>query len=198
MIGNAVATLTRIAAGVSVRGAIPGEDGRQRIYFANHSSHLDFLVLWSSLPASLRRTTRPVAAADYWRTGPLRRCAAGWFSPVLIERHRPNGSSNPLGVMLTALEGRDSLILFPEGTRARDGAVAPFRGGLYHLARRRPDVEFVPVYLANLDHLLPKGEWLPVPLACSVSFGPSIRLLEGEPRALFLERARAAVLSLME
>jgi 1-acyl-sn-glycerol-3-phosphate acyltransferase len=184
--------------GARVRWAGCHPNSRRRIYFANHSSHLDFVVLWSALPAHVRRHTRPVAAADYWQSGRVRRFMAGQFNAVLIERHRVSRCADPIEVMLAAMGDAGSLILFPEGTRALDGSVGRFRGGLYRLARRRPDAELVPVYLGNLDRVLPKGEWLPAPLICSVSFGPPLRLADGETCAAFLERARAAVLSLRE
>ena len=55
-------------------------DTCQRVYFANHTSHLDALVLWSSLPKQLRTLTRPVAAKDYWNKGIVRRYIADTFN----------------------------------------------------------------------------------------------------------------------
>jgi 1-acyl-sn-glycerol-3-phosphate acyltransferase len=98
--------------------------------------------------------------------------------------------------MAGALAAGDSLILFPEGTRGREGEVARFRSGLYRLARLRPDVELVPVLIDGLGRVLPKGASLPVPLPSTVTFGPPLRLLPGETHGAFLERARTAVLVL--
>lgn len=58
----------------------------QRIYFANHSSHLDTIVIWSALPRSLRPLTRPVAARDYWQSGIRRRIAVDELNVVLVDR----------------------------------------------------------------------------------------------------------------
>jgi 1-acyl-sn-glycerol-3-phosphate acyltransferase len=167
------------------------------IFFANHSSHLDFVVIWSALPAALRRRTRPVAGRDYWTAGALRRWIGGtFFAAVLIERQKVTVSTNPLQPMLQVLDAGGSLIVFPEGTRSRDGSLGEFKGGLYHLARERPAVPLVPVALENLNRILPKGEGLPVPVIARIATGAPVALLPGETKAAFLTRARAAVASL--
>jgi hypothetical protein len=76
--------------------------------------------------------------------------------------------------------------------------VAEFKSGLYHLAKRRPDVELIPAYLENLNRILPKGEFLPAPLVSTLTFGSPIRVAEGESKHEFLERARNAVVSLRQ
>lgn len=172
---------------------------RQRIYFANHTSHLDALVLWAVLPPPVRALTRPVAARDYWTAGRLRRrIAEDVFHAVLIERRKPTAQDNPLEDMLNALGDNHSLIVFPEGSRGAGPEPAAFKGGLFHLAKRRPDVELVPVFMDNLNRILPKGEVLPVPLLGSVSFGAPIKLEPQEEKVAFLNRARESVLSLRE
>jgi 1-acyl-sn-glycerol-3-phosphate acyltransferase len=170
---------------------------RQRVYFANHTSNLDALVIWSALPPEVRALTRPVAARDYWIKSKLRRYLANnIFNAVLIERKKPTAHDNPLKDMLKALGDRHSLIIFPEGGRQTGTEIAPFKGGLFHLAKDRPDVEFVPVLLENLNRILPKGEFLPVPLMGSLSFGGPIKLEAGEDKNAFLERAQNAVKAL--
>lgn len=167
------------------------------VCFANHSSHLDFATIWAALPAGRRNSARPVAGRDYWQASPLRRwLAMRAFRAVLIERAHVTVASNPLKLMIEALDQGDSLIVFPEGTRSPDGKVKDFKGGLYHLARARPAVPLVPVYLQNLNRILPKGDFLPVPLLASLSVGKELRLVEGEDRSAFLSRARDAVINL--
>jgi 1-acyl-sn-glycerol-3-phosphate acyltransferase len=169
----------------------------QRLYYANHSSHGDFVLLWASLPAELRRSTRPVAGADYWLTSGLRRYLIRQvFNAVLVDRQRTTPDSNPLQPMLDALDRGDSLILFPEGTRNLEEGLLPFKSGLYHLAQARPEVELVPVWIANLNRVMPKGRALPLPLLCTLSFGAPLEHLEEEGKAAFLERARNALLAL--
>lgn len=170
----------------------------QRLYYANHSSHGDFVLLWASLPGDMRKRTRPVAGADYWRKPGLRSFLINRvFNGVLIDRDRKDPASNPLQPMLDALDGGDSLILFPEGTRnLGDEALLPFKSGLYHLAQARPGIELVPVWIANLNRVMPKGRALPLPLLCTLSFGAALQPIEGEGKDAFLERARDALLAL--
>ena len=168
----------------------------QRVYFGNHTSHLDALVLWAALSPDARARTRPVAAKDYWNAGPVRRrVAAGALRAVLIDRHHVCAHArNPIAPLLEALaDGQDSLILFPEGTRGPGPEAGPFKGGLFHLARHRPDVTLVPVFLENMNRILPKGSLLPVPLLGGISFGAPVRLESGEDKVTFLGRAREAV-----
>ena len=166
----------------------------QRIYFANHSSHLDTLVLWAALPPGLRARTRPVAAEDYWGGGPLRRhLARSTLDAVLIRRGAGVEAMAPLRA---ALRDGGSLIVFPEGTRSPALMPSAFRSGLFHLAREFPGVELVPVYLDNLHRAWPKGTLLPVPVSTAVLFGAPIELAPGEPKGTFLERAREAVCAL--
>lgn len=169
----------------------------QRLYYANHSSHGDFVLLWASLPPELRKRTRPVAGADYWQKPGVRSFLINnVFNGVLVDRERKEGA-NPLQAMLDTLDGGDSLIIFPEGTRnLGDEPLLPFKSGLYHLAQARPDVELVPVWIANLNRVMPKGRALPLPLLCTLSFGAALERIEGESKDAFLERARNALLAL--
>ena len=169
----------------------------QRIYFANHSSHGDFVLLWASLPPALRKMTRPVAGADYWQTTPLRRYIINRvFNGVLVDRERKEPTDNPLLPILDALANGDSLIIFPEGTRNLEEGLLPFKSGIYHLAKAYPEVELVPVWIANLNRVMPKGRFLPLPLLCTTSFGAPLQLQDGEDKALFLARSRDALLAL--
>lgn len=168
---------------------------RSRIYFANHASHLDTLVILAALPADVLDAVHPVAARDYWgRTRASRFIAEKCLGAVLVDRV-PRAAKDPLRPLAEMLEAGQSLILFPEGTRG-DGDIDQFKGGLYHLARRFPDVEIVPVYLENLHRILPKGSILLVPLICKLRLGAPLKLIDGEARPAFLDRARAALIAL--
>ena len=197
MIAGMIATVARWLTGARAHWRGCGPDSRLRIYFANHTSNLDFVLLWSALPRALRLHTRPVAARDYWRGGMIREFLARQvFNAVLIERHRVTRENNPLRPMLDALGAGESLIIFPEGTRHPDGQIDEFKPGLYHLAKTCPEVEFVPVFIENLNRVLPKGEILPVPILCSVNFGTPLALAPRETKGDFLARARTALVSL--
>jgi 1-acyl-sn-glycerol-3-phosphate acyltransferase len=170
----------------------------QRVYFANHASNGDFILIWAVLPPRMRRMTRPVAGSDYWLSSPLRRfIGRDVFDAVLIERRAELRTEDPVAQMAAALEAGQSLILFPEGTRnTTEAALLPFKSGLYHLARARPGVDLVPVWIENLNRVMPKGEIVPVPLLCTVTFGAALLVDEGEDKAAFLDRAHAALLAL--
>ena len=191
-----MALLIRLVSGANASwvGCEPDPD-RLRVYFANHGSHLDFAALWSALPAASRENTRPVAARDYWGRTRFTRAIMRTFNGVLIPREGISRADNPVEKMARVMREGHSLILFPEGTRSRDGRMGEFKPGLYHLAAKVPEAEFVPVYLQNLNRILPKGHLLPIPLMSSVVFGPPIRLGEREPE--FLRRAKQSVIGLM-
>jgi 1-acyl-sn-glycerol-3-phosphate acyltransferase len=198
--------LCRLVTGAQPRWLCDPRSLAPRIYFANHCSHLDTVVVWSTLPEALRERTRPVAARDYWGHGRLRRWVADRvFDALLIDRKSAEGAETverqrreTLEAMTSVLDSERSLILYPEGTRGSGEAVQPFRAGLYHLARARPDVPLVPVYLGNLARILPKGATLPVPMQGQVVFGPELQIAIGEDKQAFLERCRNAVLELAE
>ncbi len=171
---------------------------RQRVYFANHSSNGDFVLIWTVLPAHLRQRTRPVAALDYWLTSRLRSFVGrDVFNAVLIDRRPEARTEDPVAQMAASLDDGASLILFPEGKRnLAEEPLLPFKSGLYHLAKARPLVDLVPVWIANLNKVMPKGEIIPVPLICTVTFGPPLHLEPAEAKEDFLARATAALLAL--
>ncbi len=194
-LATAVAGAVRGAVGLTVRWTAGEPDLRPRVYFANHTSHLDALVLWSALPGRVRALARPVAARDYWDRGPWRSLSVGLFDAVLIERDNPDAAARrrQLERLMTAMGEGHSLIVFPEGTRRSGPGVGPFKSGLFHLALMKPGLELWPAYIENAGRILPKGELLPVPMLCSVSFGGPLGLADAEPKEAFLERARAAL-----
>lgn len=189
-----LAALARLLSGASVRWVDSQPDTNQRIYFANHTSHLDALVIWSSLPRHVRSVTRPVAARDYWDRGPIRRYLAGQvFDALLIDRTKIKVHQSPVDMMIRAMGDKHSLIVFPEGTRSATGEIEEFKSGLYYLAKKRPDLELIPVHIDNLNRVLPRGEVLPVPMLSCITFGPPVWLEANESKVEFLERARDAV-----
>ncbi|WFB34675.1 lysophospholipid acyltransferase family protein [Kiritimatiellota bacterium B12222] len=178
-------------------GASAPDPDKVQVYFANHSSHLDAVLIWSVLPPDLRSKTRPVAARDYWKKYGFRRyLSQKVFRAVLIERTHCTKENHPVKQLCEVLEGGDSLIFFPEGSRGKGEEIGVFKSGLHHLVTRFPDAEYIPVYLENLNRVLPKGEVLPVPLICTLTFGDPLPLIPNEGRSEFLQRAREAVLTL--
>jgi 1-acyl-sn-glycerol-3-phosphate acyltransferase len=188
--------IVKLLVGAYPRWAGCTRENVQRIYFANHSSHIDTLAVWAALPFKLRRQTRPVAAKDYWGKGLRKYIATKSLRAVLIDRARQDPRVNPLEPMMDALRSGDSLIIFPEGTRNSEVNLKPFKSGLFHLAVQFPDVQLVPVYLENLSRSMPKGAVLPIPMTCVVNFGTPIARRVDETKEAFLNRAREAVVNL--
>jgi 1-acyl-sn-glycerol-3-phosphate acyltransferase len=168
------------------------------VYFANHSSHGDFILIWTVLPPRLRRRTRPVAGADYWLKSRLNAfIGRDVFDAVLIQRDRQARTADPIAQMTDAIDAGSSLILFPEGTRnLTEAPLQPFKSGLFHLAKARPQIDLVPVWINNLNRVMPKGEIVPIPLICTVTFGEALRIGADEDKAAFLARTEAALLAL--
>ena len=194
-----IVLLAKLFSGFTVRWVDCAPDTCQRIYFANHTSHLDAVVLWSALPRELRELTRPVAAKDYWDSSRFRRHMARSFNAMLVDRKEIKVHRSPVQIILEQMGDQHSIILFPEGGRSKsDECMGPFKSGLYHLAKKRPELELVPVYIDNVNRILPRGEILPVPLLSHITIGGPIFLEQGEPKMEFLVRARQAVARLRE
>ena len=85
--GMAVIGFARFVTAVRGNWRDCAPDPRPRVYFANHNSHGDFVLIWTVLPRTLRYLTRPVAGADYWTVSALRR----GFRPRTAVAKRPVG-----------------------------------------------------------------------------------------------------------
>jgi 1-acyl-sn-glycerol-3-phosphate acyltransferase len=190
---DALLALVRVIVGASVlaRQAPPAHT----VIFSNHTSHLDTLVLLAALPHAQRNRTRPVAAADYWNAGTIRRYMARRILNVVMV-DRAAGGAAALVPLEQALDEGWSLIVFPEGTRRQEPLPGPFKTGLFHLTKTRPTLALTPAYLENMYRVMPKGAPLPLPLLCRVRLGESMRNDAGEDKDAFLTRAHAAVCEL--
>ena len=190
--------LIRVLTGSQARWVGCPPKAEQRIYFANHQSHADLLLIWAALPRDLRALTRPIAARDYWTKTALREwITTRVFNAIYVSRER-TATEDPLEPLVEALGHGDSVILFPEGTRGHAEEPQIFKAGLFNLAVRFPAVVLVPTWINNVQRVMPKGEVVPVPVLCSVTFGVPLRLDVGEERRAFLDRARAAVMALRD
>jgi 1-acyl-sn-glycerol-3-phosphate acyltransferase len=273
--------IVRLLTGAQARWYGCPPKAEQRIYFANHQSHADLVMIWAALPEELRSITRPIAARDYWANTPVKRwITTEVFNAVYVERAATTApapaasvevpppvaaepappaeriepsmepllpmslpfadtsaevlreaqgqldlpapppppppspapppaapepeaapaapAADPLAPLIEALRSGDSIIIFPEGTRGHTGEPQKFKSGLYALATMFPEVVLVPAWIDNVQRVMPKGEIVPVPILCSVTFGAPIRVEEGEERRPFLDRARAAVIALRD
>jgi len=197
--------LVRLLTGAQARWYGCPPKAERRIYFANHQSHADLVMIWAALPQELRSITRPIAARDYWTRTPFRQwLTSAVFNAVYVDRSRAAPAADgtpepdPLEPLVQALTSGDSIILFPEGTRGHAEEPQPFKAGLYNLALRFPEVVLVPAWIDNVQRVMPKGEVVPVPILCSVTFGAPIQVQAGEERRPFLDRARQAVIALRD
>lgn len=194
VLGYILAFVARLITGAQGHWKGSPPKAEQRIYFANHQSHLDWVLIWATLPADLRARTRPIAAKDYWTKTPFRHwLTREVFHAVYVDRDR-SGGGDPLEPLVAALERGDSLVIFPEGTRGFAPLPQTFKSGLYHLASQFPGVQLIPAWIDNVQRVMPKGEVVPVPVLCTVTFGAPCPLLPDEPKANFLARAREAVI----
>ena len=226
IVSSVLVSICRFLTGIRAKQTSPIADNTPCIYYANHSSHLDGLVIWSCLAPNIRPYVHPVAADDYWNKNRLRRyLSRRIFRAVLIPRHATKmafsessidnseqveltkeqpisndaavgtqNKVNALELMQEILDQGESLIIFPEGTRGNGESIQEFKAGLWHLSRKNPNVQLVPIYLENLNRVLPKGSRLVVPVICSAIFGAPIEsTTEEESKQEFLVRAKSAL-----
>ena len=194
--GLLLAGITRLITGAQGHWKGCPPKAEQRIYFANHQSHLDWVLIWAALPRELRASTRPIAARDYWTAGRFKHwITREVFNAVYVSRTRTD-DQDPLEPLAEALRRGDSLVMFPEGTRSNKGEPQAFKSGLYHLAGQFPQVQLVPAWIDNVQRVMPKGEVVPVPVLCTVTFGAPVMPMPGEDKRDFLARARQAVVDL--
>ena len=195
LMGLLLAFIARLITGAQGHWKGCPPKAEQRIYFANHQSHLDWVLIWAALPHELRARTRPIAARDYWTSSPFKQwLTTAVFNAVYVSRTRVD-EQDPLEPLVDALHKGDSLVIFPEGTRSNQEEPKPFKSGLFHLAEQFPGVQLIPAWIDNVQRVMPKGEVVPVPILCTVTFGTPLQLQPGEDKRAFLERARAAVLA---
>ncbi|NWL79652.1 1-acyl-sn-glycerol-3-phosphate acyltransferase [Pseudomonas taiwanensis] len=195
-ISNALTSVLRFLIGATAKWESPPDLSRQRIYFANHTSHMDTLAIVAALPPEARKNVKPVAAADYWgKNRFLLFLAQKGLNAVLIERN-PTPGQNLLEPILDAIRTGHSIIIFPEGTRSNHALPCAFKSGLYRLGESFPDIDLVPIYLKNLHRSMPKGKHIPLPITCTIRIGDPMPRIEGEDKQAFLERARNEIVRL--
>lgn len=174
-----VRPLTLIVLGINIRHRERLPKKGPAILVANHNSHLDTLVMMTLFPLRMQNRIRPVAAADYF----LKNRWMAWFSlniMHIIPLQRKGGKKNQdlFQGIYTALDQGDLVILYPEGSRGEPERLQRYKSGIYHLARKRPDVPIHPIFMHGLGKALPKGDPILVPFFCDVFVGEPFRWQE--------------------
>ena len=165
------------------------------IIAANHNSHLDTALLYALFPVRLLPSLRPVAAADYFLSGPISR----WLSINIIgilPIDRDGGGGDPLEGARRALARNEILFLFPEGSRGAPEEMSSLKSGVARLAEAFPDVPIVPVFMRGAGQSLPKGSRLFVPYRCHAAIGAAL-FWTGD-KSTFMDALKEAFLSLSE
>lgn len=145
---------------------------KQFIIVANHNSHFDSVSIMAALPGDKLKTTRAVAAGDYFGKNSISTIAMKlFFNAILINRNRKKGEPSTIDILDRHLKDGSSFILYPEGSRGKPGAISGFKKGIAILLMKNPEIPFVPVYLDGFGRVLPKDKKLIIPLICKVRFG---------------------------
>lgn len=197
IINHLICSMTKLLSGTHVRFLTPLGEDIPKIYFANHQSHLDAFVIYYALPEYIRVKVRPVAKKEYWKKGYVRQyLSQRVVKTLLIEEHTQYPVEHPLhpvNQMIKAIDQGSSLLLFPEGTRNCEEGIHEFKSGLYHVARQRPQIDLIPIYVENTNRILPKGEYIPVPILGRITFGEAFGIKPDESKQEFLDRARVVL-----
>ena len=167
-----VGTYLRLAHRVTVIGGERLRTEAPLVLVANHASHLDAIVLAAQLPAGLRARTHPIAAMDTFFDSTVHSVlAAATVNALPVERGRA-GPHALADLRRRLIDDRCVFILFPEGTRSRDGSMGPFKPGVGMLLAGT-DVRVIPCHLSGTFEALPPDRHFP-------RAGP-IRLTIGQP-----------------
>ena len=169
---------------------------RPFVVVANHSSHLDAPLIMGSLPRPLARYLAAGAAGDYffdvwWRRG----LTALFFNAFPVDR----SGKNPRNINAKMLLQHDvPVLVFPEGTRSKDGTMGHFKPGGAALATAT-GVPILPVAIIGAHQAHPRGsKWPKSGKPVAVIFGAPMRALDNENPTEFMARVRAVIADMLE
>ena len=179
------------------------------ILAANHSSHLDTVMVYAALPPPLRYLTAPAMSQDFFSA------LFGKGRPTLKQRleeacgytlaltlfnayplpQRLSGARRALRYSGELIDAGYSILIYPEGTRTETGELLPFQPGIGLMARRL-GVPVIPVRLQGLFAIYSVHDSWPHTGKVRVRFGSPIRPQPGEPHEAIASRVEAAVRAL--
>ncbi len=159
----------------------------QAILVANHNSHIDTMGLMTLLDDRWLENLRPVAARDYFAQNRFRKWVyESLFNLLLVSRRKEDRlpGENPIDNMVEALDKKQSLLIYPEGTRGRPNKMEAFKIGVAKVIQARPEVPVIPVYIENSGMVLPGGSSIPLPFRFQIRFGSPRFLSKGTVKEL--------------
>jgi 1-acyl-sn-glycerol-3-phosphate acyltransferase len=181
---------------------VEGVDNLERLsgpvmFIANHASHMDTPLVLCSLPKAWRERTAVAAAADYffdvrWRAA----TTALVFNTFPIER---TGGKRATATARMLVEEGWNLLVFPEGTRSRDGWIGRWRHGAASLSLEY-GIPAVPIALRGTFAAMPRGRSWPMRgrYPVSVRFGPPLHPQPDEDFRSMSRRMQDAMARLWE
>ena len=170
------------------------------IFVANHASHLDTPTILRALPRKWRRRTAVAAAADYfydkrWKAGGV----ALLFNTVPLGRNGGGLGGGATDHVDRLIDEDWNLVMFPEGTRSRDGEIGKVRSGAAVIAAQH-GIDVVPIYIGGTHEAMPPGRnwpkhkpgrFFPRRHEVEVRFGDPIRPRSAEDRHEVMDEVRA-------
>ena len=158
---------------------------------SNHSSHLDTPIILKSLPKDWRQHTAVVAAADYFYKNPVVALLVSLsFGTIPIERARLSRDSVDL---IDRLIGEGwNLLMYPEGTRSRDGSMGKLRSGAAFLAVEH-GIPALPLYVEGTHAAMPPGRGWPKHHKVTLHIGAPLRPMAGEDHRSFTKRLQQSL-----
>ncbi len=194
MIQTLLIAITRLCCGIIIRNENNDFKQANVVYYANHTSHFDLLVVLSALKRPQRRNLHPIAAKEYWGKNWIRRfISLHVLDAIFIDRRHPQRAKQTFNVIHDKLNAGQSILVFPEGTRHETDVHPEFHNGIYLIAKMRPETLFIPIYLKGFDRTLPKGEYLPAPNMGEITFRQGLQILPNDTKQTFTERCRLAL-----
>jgi 1-acyl-sn-glycerol-3-phosphate acyltransferase len=138
------------------------------ILAANHSSHVDTIAILSSLPSEVRKRTFVAAAKDYFFNNFRFAWARYLFN--LIPADRRGGLLSLRRTVSSVVQKKGAVVMFPEGTRSRDGNIKPFKQGLGYVASTL-NIPVLPVYISGGCAIMNANQFFPCSGEITVHFG---------------------------